>query len=87
MHEHTSSRHKAVLYKWKPGELDNPYGYGFAKLSFNNESIYVPGSTLRRDIGFNNIQEGMTLTILQIDPPPPDKPSRVASSVQVKAVD
>ena len=81
-----------MLYRWKPGELSNPCGYGFARLPSNDdsskgESLYVPGSTLRRDIGFKNIQEGMTLTILQIDPPPPDKPSRVASSVQVKAVD
>ena len=84
-HETVARGEQAVLMRWKPSvpSTTNGYGYGFAKLKATDERVYVPGSILVRDVGINNIRQGMNLEILQMDDAPFEGGSRVATRVEV----
>ena len=75
---------QAVLMRWKPSvpNTTNGYGYGFAKLKATDERVYVLGSILLRDVGINNICQGMNLEILQIENANFTGGSRVATRVE-----
>ena len=75
---------QAVLMRWKPSvpNTTTGRGYGFAKLRASDERIYVPGIILMRDVGINNICQGMNLEILQIENAKFTGGSRVVTRVE-----
>ena len=83
-HDTAARGEQAVLIKWKPStpETTTGCGFGFAKLKATDERVYVPGSILMRDVGINNIRQGMNLEILQMDDAPFEGGSRVATRVE-----
>ena len=83
-HETVARGEQAVLIKWKPSvpNMTTGCGFGFAKLIATDEQVYVPGSILKRDVGINNVRQGMNLEILQMDDAPWIGGSRVAARVE-----